>query len=353
MSFSAEETLFMQRALELAQLGLGQTATNPLVGCVIVNKGKVIGEGYHKKYGGPHAEVEAVRSVKNIGELRDATVYVTLEPCAHYGKTPPCALLLKELPIKEVVIAIKDPFPEVHGQGIQILREAGKKVRVGLLENEARFQNRRFLTRLEENRPYIILKWAESANGIIGRNTGEPLKISSELNKILVHKWRAEESAILVGANTFIQDKPKLDVRYWSGPNPKRVVFSFNNQVAEYLPANEENELWVLNTKHSGKKGLVEFFKIDSEKPAEFLIKAMQLLSEDLKIASVLVEGGSQLHNTFIEAGLWDEVRILKSKTALNELNPVFAPSWPDSKPQIVETGGDFLYQWFRQNQTI
>lgn len=354
MSFSAQETLFMKRAMALAQAGLGYTGTNPLVGCVIVKNNKIIGEGFHKQYGGPHAEVEAVQSIKEPEELNGATVFVTLEPCAHYGKTPPCALLLKNLPIDEVVIALKDPFPAVAGMGIQILQEAGKKVRVGLLKEEAQFQNRRFLTRLKEQRPYIILKWAESANGIIGRKNGQPLKISSDLNKVLVHKWRAEESAILVGANTFIQDKPQLNVRHWKGPNPKRIVLSYSNSVAESpeLLTIRLGHLWVFNAEKADVQSGVEFIKIEAENRSFFLKETLKYLSQEKGIASLLVEGGTEIHQSFLQSGLWDEVRVLKSKKEVLTENPVFAPEMPKGEAKLTEIGGDWLYTWYNSPKT-
>jgi len=214
----------MQRALDLAERGKGAVRPNPMVGCVIVHEEKIIGEGYHEQYGGPHAEVQAFASVSDPQLLAEATVYVSLEPCSHWGKTPPCANLLVEKGIKSVVVATLDPNPLVAGKGVQLLEVAGISVQVGLLEQEARWQNRRFFCQQEKHRPYVILKWAQTQDGFIARENFDSKWISGTQSRQLVHQWRAEEQAILVGKNTALHDNPRLNVRDWTGSDPIRVV---------------------------------------------------------------------------------------------------------------------------------
>jgi len=219
--------LFMQRCLDLALLGIGDVAPNPMVGCVIVHEGIVIGEGYHEKYGGPHAEVNAILSVKNPELLAHSTLYVSLEPCAHFGKTPPCSDLIIKNQIPKVVIGTVDPFAEVSGKGIERMRKSGIEVEVGVLEKKCRNLNRRFFTFHEKKRPYIILKWAQTLDGFIDTDrteTQHPTWITNALSKRLVHKQRSEESAILIGTNTAEYDNPALTVREWTGSQPIRMV---------------------------------------------------------------------------------------------------------------------------------
>ncbi|HZH70213.1 MAG TPA: bifunctional diaminohydroxyphosphoribosylaminopyrimidine deaminase/5-amino-6-(5-phosphoribosylamino)uracil reductase RibD, partial [Flavobacteriaceae bacterium] len=233
MSFSHEK--YMQRALFLAQKGRFTTSPNPRVGAVIVHKNKIIGEGYHRQFGEAHAEPNAVASVKDKSLLAESTLYVTLEPCSHHGKTPPCVDLILKHKIPEVFIASKDPFEKVNGSGIEKLREAGVNVKIGLLEKEALELNKRFFTFHQKKRPYIILKWAETADGFIGRLQSDPKKedswITSAESKQLVHLWRAEEDGILVGSNTALADRPQLDCREVFGKNPLRILIDENLDV--------------------------------------------------------------------------------------------------------------------------
>lgn len=226
---------FMRRALELAEWGRGYVSPNPLVGCVIVHEDRIIGEGWHREYGGPHAEVNAVNSVENQALLSESTVYVTLEPCAHWGKTPPCANLLVEKKVKKVVIAATDSNPLVGGRGIEILKNAGIEVETGILEKDARWQNRRFFTQIEKQRPYVILKWAQTQDGFVAKENFDSKWISNSHSRQLVHKWRAEEDAILVGKNTAAYDNPRLDVRDWVGKNPIRVVLDSKLELSSEL----------------------------------------------------------------------------------------------------------------------
>ena len=218
------DEIFMTRALELARLGIGQVSPNPRVGCVIVHEGKIIGEGWHKKYGEAHAEVNAVNAVADQSLLKDSTVYITLEPCSHFGKTPPCADLLIKHNVKNVAIASMDTNPLVGGKGIAKLKEANIEVVTGILEKEAHELNIRFFTSIEKQRPYIILKWAQTADGFISRTNYDSKWISNEFSRQLVHQWRTEEDAVLVGTRTAALDNPKLNVRDWSGSDPVRIV---------------------------------------------------------------------------------------------------------------------------------
>lgn len=258
-------------------------APNPMVGSVIVHRGRIIGEGFHREYGGPHAEVHAIGSVREREVLKESTLYVNLEPCSHYGKTPPCSELIVRSGIPRVVIGMQDPFPEVAGRGIRQLQEAGVEVAVGILEEECRDLNERFLTFHARQRPYIILKWAQSADGFIDRKRDpgegkEPVKFSDDFTQILVHKLRAEASAIMVGRRTEELDNPQLNVRYWDGHDPIRV-------------------------------------KSDSNKP---LREQMRDLYER-QFQSLIVEGGSRLLSSFIAENLWDEARVEISPIRLLE----------------------------------
>lgn len=273
----------MYRCLELAKKGQGYVAPNPMVGAVIVHEGKIIGEGFHRKYGESHAEVNAIRSVKNQELLKHSTLYVNLEPCSHYGKTPPCAKLILEKQISKVIIGQEDPDPKVSGRGIKMLQDAGIEVGVGVLKQKCEELNKRFITFVTQKRPYIILKWAQSSDGFIDKirelNDGrKPVQFSNDFTKILVHKMRAEESAIMVGSRTKQLDNPLLNVRYWFGNDPVKI-------------------------------------KADSKKPLPDLLS--ELYEKGLQ--SLIVEGGATLLQSFIDEKLWDEARIEVSPIQLNE----------------------------------
>ncbi|MDR1226096.1 MAG: bifunctional diaminohydroxyphosphoribosylaminopyrimidine deaminase/5-amino-6-(5-phosphoribosylamino)uracil reductase RibD [Prevotellaceae bacterium] len=292
---------YMQRCLQIAPCGLGSTAPNPMVGAVLVHDSKIVSEGYHHGYGLPHAEVEAIRKVKDKSILRQCTLYVSLEPCNHYGKTPPCSELIAASKIPRVVVATTDPFPKVNGSGIRRLQEAGAEVVVGVLEKAAREQNRRFFTFHEKTRPYVTLKWAQTIDGFIDRvRTAKevPAKISNETAHTLSHRWRTEEPAIMVGANTVIMDNPSLTARLWEGKNPTRVV------VGSSLNALPKN----LNIFNSEAPTIT----IESLCPKDIL---KELYKQNVQ--SVMVEGGAKLLNKFIESGLWDEARIFTSQDRL------------------------------------
>jgi diaminohydroxyphosphoribosylaminopyrimidine deaminase/5-amino-6-(5-phosphoribosylamino)uracil reductase len=299
-------SLFMQRALDLAERGKGAVRPNPLVGCVLVHEGKIIGEGYHAQYGGPHAEVNAIASVTDPKLLADATAYVSLEPCSHWGKTPPCANLLIEKGIKSVVVATLDPNPLVAGKGVQLLEAAGIRVQVGLLEQEARWQNRRFFCQQEKHRPYLILKWAQTQDGFIARENFDSKWISCSQSRQLVHQWRAEEQSILVGKNTALHDNPQLNVRDWTGSDPIRVVLDSKLELpAELHLFDQQIPTLCYNTLKSETLPNLEWVKLPELSPEALLadLHARQ-------IQSVLIEGGSQTIHQFLAAALWDEARV-------------------------------------------
>lgn len=298
--------LFMQRALDLAERGKGYVRPNPLVGCVLVHEGKIIGEGYHEQYGGPHAEVHAIASVTEPKLLEEATAYVSLEPCSHWGKTPPCANLLVEKGIKSVVVATLDPNPLVAGKGIKLLEEAGISVQVGLLEQEARWQNRRFFCQQEKQRPYVILKWAQTQDGFIARENFDSKWISCPQSRQLVHQWRAEEQAILVGKNTALHDNPRLNVRDWTGSDPIRVVLDSKLELPVGLHLfDQQIPTLCYNLLKSEKLTNLEWVQLPQLSPEALLadLHARQ-------IQSVLIEGGNQTLTQFLAAGLWDEARV-------------------------------------------
>lgn len=301
--------LFMQRALDLAERGKGAVRPNPMVGCVIVHEEKIIGEGYHEQYGGPHAEVQAFASVSDPQLLAEATVYVSLEPCSHWGKTPPCANLLVEKGIKSVVVATLDPNPLVAGKGVQLLEAAGISVQVGLLEQEAKWQNRRFFCQQEKHRPYLILKWAQTQDGFIARENFDSKWISGTQSRQLVHQWRAEEQAILVGKNTAFHDNPRLNVRDWTGSDPIRVVLDSKLELPTDLHLfDQQIPTLCYTTLKSEKLTNLEWVKLP-----QISLEALLADLHARQIQSVLIEGGSHTLNQFLAAGLWDEARVFSA----------------------------------------
>ena len=309
---------YMQRCIELAGLGAGDVAPNPMVGSVIVHRGKIIGEGYHRKYGGPHAEVNAINSAPHPEILKESTLYVSLEPCAHHGLTPPCSDLIIHKKIPEVVIGTVDPFSEVAGKGIEKLRKAGIEVVSGVLEKECRELNKRFFTFHEKKRPYVILKWAQTIDGFIDverspESFGEPTWITGNLTLQLVHKIRSEESAILVGTNTAEKDNPSLTVRHWAGKNPYRLVLDKKLRLPGSLNLlNGLEETLVFNVRKNEKNDRITYVKIDSGK--ELLPQIMDELYQR-NILSVIVEGGRQMLDSFFFSGCWDEAHVFIGDT--------------------------------------
>ena len=307
-----EEEKYMRRCIELAKNGLCNVAPNPMVGAVIVCDGRIIGEGYHVRCGEAHAEVNAIRSVKDESLLKRSTIYVSLEPCSHYGKTPPCADLIIEKQIPRIVIGCRDPFSKVAGRGIQKLQNAGREVIVGVLEEECLHLIRRFITFNTLRRPFITLKWAESADRFIDieRIDGNPVLLSSPLTSMLVHKKRAENTAIMVGRRTALLDNPSLTVRNWYGRNPIRIVLDRNLSLPNDLQIfNGEVPTLVFTEKEHPEEKSVSYITID------FGHNPLKLIMEELSqrnIQSLLVEGGSQLLQSFIDNELWDEAYIEK-----------------------------------------
>lgn len=296
----------MQRALELAQNGLGSVAPNPLVGCVIVCENKIIGEGWHQKFGGPHAEVNAVNSIKNQELLSNSTVYVNLEPCAHHGKTPPCADMLVKHQVKKVVIANEDPNPLVNGGGIKKLQEAGVEVTTGVLADSGLELNRRFFTYQKKQRPYIILKWARTADGFVARSNYDSKWISNNSSRKLVHKWRGEEQSILVGFNTAQYDDPQLTVRDWFGKNPLRLVVDKNLELSSDLQLFDGNQKTICYNMSKDEEGHNLIYKKVSSNIEEDVLADLY----NRKIQSVIIEGGASTLQRFISLNLWDEARV-------------------------------------------
>lgn len=311
---------YISRCLQLAYNGLCNTAPNPMVGAVIVHNDTIIGEGYHIRCGEAHAEVNAIRSVKDESLLKESTIYVSLEPCSHYGKTPPCADLIIEKGIPRVVIGCMDPFSLVAGRGIEKLRQAGIEVTTGVLEEECRHLIRRFITFNTLKRPYITLKWAESADGFIDirRTEGKPAILSSPLTGMLVHKKRAEHDAILVGRHTAMLDNPSLSTRNWYGKNPVRLVIDKDLTLPENLELFNGNiRTLVFTQKTTGQLNQqTEYIQLDFTQ--DILPQIMEILYQN-KLQSLLVEGGSILLQSFIDAGLWDEAYIEKTPFHLDD----------------------------------
>ena len=301
----------MKRALSLAKLGLGKVAPNPMVGCVIVCNDKIIGEGYHKVFGGPHAEVNAIQQVKDQSLLTESTAFVTLEPCAHFGKTPPCADLLIKSGVKKVVIGTRDSNPLVAGKGIEKLQKAGIEVVENIMEKECRQLNRRFFTFHEKSRPYVILKWAQTLDGYLDKQRSPDEIginwISGPETKSIVHKWRSEEQAILVGRNTIMNDNPSLTVRDYSGKNPIRVVIDSQLTIGNLKNVfSDDAETLVFNRIKNEKQATIEWIKIQ-ETSTDNILK--ELFKRGIQ--SILVEGGSRTLQYFIIDNVWDEARII------------------------------------------
>lgn len=313
--------IYIQRCLDLAQNGLGSTYPNPMVGSVIVYQGKIIGEGWHQKAGEPHAEVNAINSVKNKSLLTKSTIYVSLEPCSHFGKTPPCSDLIIQHKIPTVIIGTVDPNDKVAGKGIEKLQKAGIKVKVGVLEKECRELNKRFFTFHTKKRPYIILKWAESADGFLSplnKKEQKPVWITNVYARQLVHKWRTEEQAILVGTKTVLDDNPQLNARDWFGKNPIRIILDRSGKISEDYAVKKGSQKSIILTEQ-------EILTKDENCIYENLIFGEQLpekisnLLYQYQIQSVIIEGGRQTLQSFIDADLWDEARIFKGNIILHQ----------------------------------
>jgi diaminohydroxyphosphoribosylaminopyrimidine deaminase/5-amino-6-(5-phosphoribosylamino)uracil reductase len=340
-----QHEIYMRRCLELAGLGIGNVSPNPMVGAVIVHNDKIIGEGYHQKYGEAHAEVNAVNQVvskfDNYAELlKQSTIYVSLEPCAHYGKTPPCADLIIKHQIPTVIVGCRDPFDQVNGKGIEKLQAAGIEVITGVLEEDCRWLNKRFFTRVQKHRPYIILKWAQTEDGFFAPNDNSQFWITGTESRKLVHQWRGEEDAILVGTNTAAIDNPQLNVRYGSGTSPKRVIIDRKLKLNQGLNIFDQSvETFIFNevkTEFDGKNKYIALEDFGRYVPEYILY---QLYLQDIQ--SVIIEGGAHTLNAFIEAGLWDEARIFTGAIILN--SGIKAPQINGSADEEILSGNDRL----------
>ncbi len=316
-----DHEIYMQRCLELAALGIGSVSPNPMVGAVIVLDGQIIGEGYHRQYGQAHAEVNAVNAVlskyQNAEELlQNSTIYVSLEPCAHYGKTPPCADLIIKHRIPNVIVGCRDPFDQVNGKGIDKLQAAGIEVMSGVLEDGCKQLNRRFFTRVQKKRPYVILKWAQTADGFFAPEDGKQFWITGEESRRLVHKWRGEEDAILVGKNTVAIDNPQLNTRLWPGKSPKRVLIDRKLELGRDLNIYDQSvETIVFNEVKTDIEGKIKYIALEDFDRFVPQYILFQLYLQDIQ--SVIIEGGAKTLKSFMEAGLWDEARIFTGKTVL------------------------------------
>lgn len=322
------ELKYMQRCIQLAQNGEAGAAPNPMVGAVVVCDGRIIGEGYHRRCGGPHAEVNAIESVQQKHLLGLSTIYVSLEPCAHYGKTPPCADLIIHSGIPRVVIGCTDPFAKVNGLGIKKLKDAGCEVVVGVLEQECRELNRRFFTFHQKHRPWITLKWAQSKDGFIDRFRSaneEPTHFSNALTQTLVHRLRAQHQAILVGTTTVLMDNPTLTTRFWKGPNPLRLTIDRHNSLPKNLHLKDGSTPTVIYTQESIDEILDDLYKRG--------------------IQSLLIEGGAKLLQNFIDKGLWDEAHIEIAAVCLKQ--GVVAPSLTNEMLKSQENYGGQILQHY------
>lgn len=342
--------IYMRRCLELAENGLGTTSPNPMVGSVIVHNDKIIGEGWHRKAGEAHAEPNAINSVKNQELLSESTIYVSLEPCSHFGKTPPCTDLIIEKGIQNVVIGIMDPFAKVCGNGINKLKQQGHNVTVGVLEKECEVQNKRFFTFQKKKRPYIILKWAETNDGFIDivrddNDENKPTWISNKFSQQLVHKWRSEEDAILVGTNTAINDNPKLNTRSWVGKDPVRVVMDRTLRIPEdNFLFDDTIKTIVVTEKNRENLNNTIYEKIDfsEDKALEYL---MNILVKH-EIQSIIIEGGLHTLQSFIDSDLWDEARVFVGNN--NFKKGIKAPVIFTDNQLIEKVGNDRLKYLFK-----
>lgn len=313
----------MRRALQLAAMGQGRVSPNPMVGAVIVCDGKIIGEGYHRQWGGPHAEVNAVASVADKTKLCRSTMYVTLEPCSHYGKTPPCAELIIKNGIPRVVVGAMDPFEKVRGRGVDMLRKAGVDVVTGVLEKECEELNKHFMTAHKSGRPFVLLKWAESNDGFISGKGGEPVALSNELTKMWMHRERSRYDAIMVGTNTIITDNPQLSVREWPGRNPLCITFDLKGRLPK-------------DCQVIGKDGTIV---VTENIPLDDLLGR---LYKEHGITSLMVEGGAKLLQSFLDDGCYDEVRIERSILKIGE--GIKAPKILSENMTTEEVGGHKIH---------
>jgi diaminohydroxyphosphoribosylaminopyrimidine deaminase/5-amino-6-(5-phosphoribosylamino)uracil reductase len=350
-----EHEKYMRRCLDLASAGIGSVSPNPMVGAVIVLDGRIIGEGYHQKYGEAHAEVNAINQVigrfENSAELlKQSTLYVSLEPCAHYGKTPPCADLIIEHKIPIIVIGCRDPFSKVNGKGIEKLVNNGLQVVTGILENECKWLNRRFFTRVQKQRPYVILKWAQTANVFFAPENDSQFWITGPESRKLVHRWRGEEDAILIGKNTAAIDNPRLNVRYAVGKPPKRIVIDPKLELSSELNVFDQSvDTFIFNAIKTSFDGKNKYIALEDFKRYVPQYILYQLYLQDIQ--SVIIEGGAVTLNSFIAAGLWDEARLFTGESILKQ--GVRSPEISGKIIERVVLGPDNLQVMVNEKQCI
>jgi diaminohydroxyphosphoribosylaminopyrimidine deaminase/5-amino-6-(5-phosphoribosylamino)uracil reductase len=337
----------MQHAIDLARKGLGTVAPNPMVGAVIVWNNKIIGEGHHRIFGGPHAEVEALEQVQDKKLLKEATLYVTLEPCSHHGKTPPCADLLVRSQFKRAVIGTLDPHVKVNGKGLETLRRSGMTVDVGIMEKECRDLNKRFFTFHERQRPYVILKWAQTIDGFLDKPRTQDETginwITAPETKVLVHKWRSEEQCILIGRKTAQNDDPSLTVRELSGKNPIRAIIDSQLKLSPDLNVfSDDAPTLIFNRLQNETKGNNEWIKI-SDTNTELILKELY----HRNIQSVFVEGGSRTLQYFIFGNVWDEARVITGNMHFREGKK--APVISKTPSETYSFGPDQIYIYYRK----
>ncbi len=342
---------YMHRCLQIAKNGLGTTAPNPMVGAVIVCENKIIGEGYTSVYGGAHAEVNAINSVKYKSLLPKSTLYVTLEPCSHFGKTPPCADLILKHQIPTVVVGILDPNEQVAGRGIEKLKANGCIVVTGILAEACRKHHKRFLRFHEKKRPYLILKWAETQDGFIAplkekrTDNPAPVWISNERSRQLTHQWRSEEQAILIGTNTVLQDNPKLNVRHWTGTDPIRIIIDRDTRLQGNLHVLDKSiptMLFTSEKNHQKPVDGIDIYRIDFSKE---IIPQLCAVAHTQNVNSILIEGGAKTIQTFIDSGFWDEARVFVGASFFQD--GMKAPTFNGDLQSTIKVGSDTLNTYY------
>jgi len=344
-----EHELYMYRCIELARLGAGYVSPNPMVGSVLVYEDRIIGEGYHRKYGQAHAEVNCINSVKEENKhlIKKSVIYISLEPCAHFGKTPPCADLIIKHKIPTVVVGCRDPFEQVDGKGIEKLENAGLNVITGVLENECKALNKRFFTFHTKKRPYIILKWAQSKNQKIANGDFSRVLISNAYTNRLVHKWRSEEAGIMIGTNTALQDNPSLNTRNWNGPDPVRLVADMSGRLPNDLKIFDKTQRTIIfNTaRHEDQENLL-YYKVNKKKS---FINTVSEACYKLRIQSILAEGGTKLLQAFIDEQLWDEARVIENSELIIE-SGLNAPQLTHQRLIVSENMSTDIISYYQNN---
>jgi diaminohydroxyphosphoribosylaminopyrimidine deaminase / 5-amino-6-(5-phosphoribosylamino)uracil reductase len=341
--------IYMRRCIELAHLGAGLVSPNPMVAAVIVCNGQIIGEGYHQHYGQAHAEINAINKVlENYADaeelLKRSILYVNLEPCAHFGKTPPCSDLIIRYQIPKVVVGCHDPFEKVDGKGIEKLRHAGVEVIEDVLKTECLALNKRFFTQVTKQRPYIILKWAKTVDGFFSAHDGTQRWITSNLSKKLVHKWRSEEDAVLIGKNTALYDNAQLNVREWTGRDPVRIIIDRNLELPSHLHVFDQNQDTIIfNSVKTELNGRIKYLELEDLNNLLPQLIAYQLYLMDVQ--SLMIEGGAQVLDLFIKAGLWDEARIFTGAESWKEGKP--APAISGTLAERINISTDVLEIWY------